>query len=52
LACFGVSALRARLAFSIAHVSASLPAIPDGRISRVRFWPWLTYGRLPGSNEA
>ncbi len=24
---------------TIAHVSASLPAIPDGRISRVRFWP-------------
>jgi hypothetical protein len=22
------------------HVSTSLPAIPDGRISRVRFWPW------------
>ena len=23
------------------HVSQCLPAIPDGRISRIRFWPWL-----------
>jgi len=26
---------------TVHHVSASPPAIPDGRISRVRFWPWL-----------
>jgi hypothetical protein len=25
----------------MSHDSGSLPAIPDGRISRVRFWPWL-----------
>jgi hypothetical protein len=34
---FGVSAVRARVASAIAHVSVSPPTIPDGRISRVRF---------------
>ncbi len=36
LGCFGVSALRARLALTIAHISASPPLIPDSRFSRVR----------------
>ena len=29
------------------HVSPSPPTIPDGRISRVRFGPWLSSGGLP-----
>ena len=36
LAVSAFSAVRARLAITIAHVSASPPLIPDGRISRVR----------------
>ena len=37
LVCLGVSAVRAHIAVSLAHVSTSLPAIPDGRFSQIRF---------------
>jgi hypothetical protein len=32
---------------ALGHVSPGPPAIPDGRISRVRFWPGLSPRRLP-----
>lgn len=34
------------------HVSAGPPAIPDGGISPVRFWPWPPVNRLPIPGEA
>jgi hypothetical protein len=34
---------------TIARVSASPPAIPDGRFSRIRFWPW--HPLRPSRNE-
>jgi hypothetical protein len=33
------------------HVSVSPPTIPDGGISPVRFWPWLSPRRLPAGSE-
>ena len=37
---------------AISHVSQGLPTIPDGRVSRVRFWPWLSFAGLPSRDAA
>src|ERR1700730_18780606 len=34
------------------HVSSGPPAIPEGRISRFRFWPWLFPRGLSKTGEA
>ena len=34
------------------HVSSGPPAIPEGRISRFRFWPWLSPRGLSEMGEA
>jgi hypothetical protein len=36
----GIEPRRVHLVIKTSHISSGPPAIPEGRISRFRFWPW------------